>query len=182
MSRWIWRMRRRKGNVTTMWIAGLPVFMIVFMFLASLVIAWMDVGISQKAADAGSLAVTKKMDELVNQEIDARLVAAVERKSPNPYDEVLGTPGQKNGLVEYVISSKEKELIEAAQRYLRKNGAAPHGVITFFVDGRIQVEAKIPFKPMIFEDEFKGTYVKGRGTGPVREYGKWLKKRMEIEF
>jgi hypothetical protein len=72
--------------------------------------------------------------------------------------------------------------VEAARRYLPKNGGGSRGVITFFEDGRIQVEARIPFKPLILEDRLQDLTVKGRGIGPAREYGGWLKEVRRIEF
>ncbi|WP_164491568.1 TadE/TadG family type IV pilus assembly protein [Staphylospora marina] len=181
MTRWRKTGTSRKGNVTMMWVAGLPIFMVLFLFMASLAVAWMQTGVAQKAADAASLSVTRKMDELVNREIDARMVEALQR-GEDPYFAVLGTSGKKRGLVMQVIRRDRDQLVEAARQYLRKNGGGPHGVITFFEDGRIQVEARIPFKPLILEDRLQGLTVKGRGTGPAREYGSWLKEVSKIEF
>ena len=38
------------------------------------------------------------------------------------------------------------------------------------------------FEPMIFHDFFEGTFVKGNGTGPSREYLTWLKSDVVINY
>ncbi|MFD1407734.1 pilus assembly protein TadG-related protein, partial [Kroppenstedtia eburnea] len=103
---------RKRGNVTMMWVTGLPAFMIMFMFLASLAAAWMTHSTSQVAADAGSLAVTKELDRIVEEEMQRKMNAIMEQnqgKNPgdpgyvDPYYAVLGTKQKRQRFMESVV-------------------------------------------------------------------------------
>jgi hypothetical protein len=182
MLRSLRRLNRKRGNVTMMWVAGLPIFMIFFMFLASLVIAWMDHATAQKAADAGSLAATQKMDEYVNKEVQERMQAVIGTGVIlDPYEAVLGTPGKRYGVIKSVRKKYENEIKKSVSKYIKQNGAEPSKII-FFVDGRVRVEAKVKFHSLIFAEQFRDVYVKGVGFGPKRDYAGWTAKMKKIEI
>lgn len=177
------RRLRRRGSVTTMWVAALPVFMIFFMFLGSLVIAWIEHGVAQKAADAGGLAATKKLDEVTGQQLQAQ-ISQLTGATFNPVEAIIGTPELKQLFIKGVISSHEEAIKKEVRKYVEKNGAKPSKII-FFENGRVVVEAKIKYQPMVFQDQFKEVYVRGEGFGPVRDYGKWWQQEKNpyvIEF
>lgn len=170
---------RRRGNVTTMWLAGLPVFMIFFLFLGSMVVAWIQHEVAQKAADAGVLAATKKLDELTGHQLREKLSELTGGMS-HP----LATPELKQLFIKGVIRSHEESIKKEVKKYVEDNGAEPSKIL-FFEDGRIVVEAKVKYQPMIFQDQFKDVYVKGQGYGPERDYGTWWNKDEDpymIEF
>ncbi|MFD1424527.1 TadE/TadG family type IV pilus assembly protein [Laceyella tengchongensis] len=172
---------RKRGNVTLMWVVALPVFMIIFMFLGSLVIAWMNHAVAEKAADAGSLAATKKMDEYVSAELQIIMNKILENNAENqtfidPYQYVMSHNGIKRGIIKNAVFNNEEELKKEVRKYVKQNGAQP-SKIRFFADGRVQVEAKVKFTPLIWADEFTNKYVKGNGFGPTRDYGTWWSNR-----
>lgn len=85
--------------------------------------------------------------------------------------------------VQWVVSKHEEELTETVRDYVVRNGGNEHGVIVFPVNGRVMVQARTDFRPMMFQEEFKTTYIKGSGTGPTRYYLKWLpEKAIQIEY
>nr|WP_283770990.1 pilus assembly protein TadG-related protein [Polycladospora coralii] len=186
-------MKSKKGNVTTLWLAGLPMFALLMLALISMLTAWLSHSSMQVAADAASLAATKKMDKLVQDEINDRIARVIESNQYRPVDEqiidpyyyVVGTKRKKERLIRYVINHHQSELIAEVKKYVKKNGASSEGVITFFVNGRIEVEARTPYSPALFEEElseqFKDAYVKGRGTGPTRDYMKWITSKNKIK-
>lgn len=191
-SRYCQSLYSNKGNVTVMWVAGLPAFMIIFMFLASLATAWMTQSTSQVAADAGSLAVTKKLDRIVQKEQERRMNAVAEQnagKEPgepgyiDPYYAVLGTEEKRKFFMESVVSGHREELIRTVRSYAKKNGGGKHGSIRLSVHDRVEVIVKSQFNPPIFKDDFKDTHVRGSGTGPKREYLSWVKDgTIKVDF
>ncbi|MBD1372423.1 hypothetical protein IC620_08635 [Hazenella sp. IB182357] len=176
------RKRWRKGNVTTLWAFGLPIFMFIFMFLSTIMLVWLHHAKAMVAADAASLAATKKLDGLVNQEIDNRMTTIIANNSrlpenqriSDPYYAVIGTKHKKKNLVKYVINYNQDAIKKEVRKYATANGTEDSGKIIFFQDGRIRVEAKVKFNPPIFKDSLKGKYIKGTGDGPTRDYMKWL--------
>jgi len=77
LNRLLCYLRSRRGNATVLWVLSLPLFTILFLFVGSLIVVELTSSVSQTAADAGSLAATKKMDEWIlaglGGEIDKRL-------------------------------------------------------------------------------------------------------------
>jgi hypothetical protein len=182
MFRRLGAMNRKRGSVTVMWVVALPVYILIFMLLASLVIVWVDHSVAQKAADAGSLAATKKMDEYVNKEVQERMQAVVGTGVIiDPYEAVLGTPSKRYGVIKSVRNKYENEIKQSVSKYIKQNGAEPSKVI-FFVDGRVRVEAKVKFHSLIFSEQFRDVYVKGVGFGPKRDYAGWTAKMSKIEI
>lgn len=182
MIRFYHRIRDKKGNVTVMWVAGLPAFIIILMFMGTLATAWMAHSASQVAADASSLAATEKLDIWVKEDLARRLQQVAERNRysehyVDPYYEVLGTKRKRQQFITSVIRNHEQELKATVREYAVKNGGDRHGVITLSVHDRVEVTARKPFKPMLFKEEFKHTYIKGSGTGPTRHYLEWLPER-----
>lgn len=162
-----------------MWIAGLPIYMFLFLCLGSMVTAWVGHSQAQVAADGASLAVTKKLDALVDAEIQLQYQLAVARNAAtgNPVDpwfEVLGTPQLRQALVTKVINTHRAELVATAKTYLERNNASTKGRLKILEDNRVQVEAQVEYHPLILQEQFKDVYVKGVGTGPTRRYMKWL--------
>ncbi|TCS94255.1 Tad domain-containing protein [Hazenella coriacea] len=182
MLRAIQKLKSRRGNVTSMWIAGLPIFMFMFLCIGSMVTAWVGHSQAQVAADGASLAVTKKLDALVEAEIQRQIQIAEARNAAcncyvDPWYQVLGTPQQRQALVAQVITTNQGTLISTAKDYLARNHASTKGKLTIVKDHRVQVEAQVKYHPLIFQDRFKDVYVKGKGSGPVRRYLKWLNNR-----
>ncbi|SMO80429.1 TadE/TadG family type IV pilus assembly protein [Melghirimyces algeriensis] len=185
-------LRRRRGNVTTFWVAGLPVFMMMFMFLASMAVVWMTQSTSQVAADAASLAVTKKLDQIVEEEKQQQMAAVARRnegKEPgdpgyiDPYYAVLGTEQKRQSFMERVVYGHKAELIATVRSYAKKNGGGKHGVIRLSVHDRVEVVVKTKFEPPIFKEDFKNTDVHGNGTGPRREYIAWTEEgSIEVKY
>ncbi|MFC7443318.1 TadE/TadG family type IV pilus assembly protein [Laceyella putida] len=185
MVRGLRKFNRKRGNVTLMWVVALPVFMIIFMFLGSLVVVWMEHAIAEKAADAGSLAATKKMDGYVSAELQTIMSRILQENADNqtfidPYQYVLGNSGLKRGIIKNAVFNNKEELIKEVRKYVEQNGAEPSRIY-FFADGRIQVEAKVKFTPLIWAEEFANKYVKGTGFGPTRDYGSWWPNRKPLE-
>lgn len=176
----IQKLKSRRGNVTSMWIAGLPVFMFMFLCLGSMVTAWVGHSQAQVAADGASLAVTKKLDALVDAEIKRRIAIVEARNAAtgtyvDPWFEVLGTPEKRDALVRYVINTNRGVLKSTARDYLKRNHASTKGRLKIFNNNhRIEVEAQVKYHPLVLQDQFKNVYVKGVGTGPTRKYMKWV--------
>lgn len=175
----------KRGNVTTLWVTGLPAFMMMFMFLASLAVVWMTHSTSQVAADSASLAATKKLDQIVQEEQQRRMNAVMAQnrgKEPgdpgyvDPYYAVLGTPQKRQYFMESVVAGHKAELISTIRSYSKKNGGGVHGKIRLSKHDRVEVVIKTKFEPPIFKEDFKNTQVKGSGTGPRREYLSWVKE------
>ena len=79
-------------NVTMFWLVGLTFFFVVFSMVGTLVVAWMQHAYVQVVADAGSLAETKKLDHLVQEELNRALQEAMNVYSDvDPYSIVMGT-------------------------------------------------------------------------------------------
>lgn len=176
---------RKRGNVTLMWVVSLPVFMIIFMFLGSLVTVWIDHAVAQKAADAGSLAATKKMDQYVSNELQIVINRILQENTDNqtmidPYQYVLENGSVKKDIIKKSVLNNRDELKQEVRKYVEQNGAKPSNIY-FFEDGRIQVEAKVKFDPLIWAEEFKNQYVKGKGFGPTRDYGSWWPNRQPLK-
>lgn len=173
----------RRGNVTTFWLVGIAIFFFVFAVLGTVVVAWMQHAYAQAVADSGSLAATKKMDQWVQEEMNRKLQEAWNiDPDGDPYDMVLGTEEKKNAFMREVINRHRGELQAVVRKYVTKNGGSRHGTIRLPVNKRIEVEAQLKFEPMIFHDFFEGTFVKGSGTGPSREYLTWLKSDVVINY
>ena len=170
-------------TLTTFWLVGIAVFFFVFAVLGTVVVAWMQHAYAQAVADSGSLAATKKMDQWVQEEMNRKLQEAWNiDPDGNPYDMVLGTEEKKNAFMREVINRHRGELQAVVRKYVTKNGGSRHGTIRLPVNKRIEVEAQLKFEPMIFHDFFEGTFVKGSGTGPSREYLTWLKSDVVINY
>lgn len=74
------------------WVVGLAAFFVVFSMVGTLVVAWMQHAYVQVVADAGSLAETKKLDHLVQEELNRALQEAMNVYSDvDPYSIVMGT-------------------------------------------------------------------------------------------
>jgi len=158
----------RRGNVTMFWVVGLAAFFVVFSMVGTLVVAWMQHAYAQAVADAGSLAATKKLDQLVQEELNRAMQEGTEEK--------------RHAFMKRVIERRQNELREEVRKYVTKNGGHKHGKIRLPVNGRIEVEARVKYEPPVFQDWFKDAFVKGSGTGPKRHYLKWLKSRQAINY
>jgi hypothetical protein len=173
----------RRGNVTMFWVVGLAAFFVVFSMVGTLVVAWMQHAYAQAVADAGSLAATKKLDQLVQEELNRALQEAMNvYPDRDPYPIVMGTEEKRDAFMRRVIERRQNELREEVRKYVTKNGGHKHGKIRLPVNGRIEVEARVKYEPPVFQDWFKDAFVKGSGTGPKRHYLKWLKSRQAINY
>ena len=158
----------RRGNVTMFWVVGLAAFFVVFSMVGTLVVAWMQHAYAQAVADAGSLAATKKLDQLVQEELNRAMQEGTEEK--------------RHAFMKRVIERRQNELREEVRKYVTKNGGHKNAKIRLPVNGRIEIEAQMKFEPPVFQDWFKDAFVKGSGTGPKRDYLKWLKSRQTIAY
>lgn len=118
-----------------MWVAGLPAFIILLMFLGTFVAAWLTHSASQVAADASSLAATEKLDQWVKQDLARRVQEVMERNQNSeiyvdPYYEILGTKRKRESFMRSVVRNHEAELKAIVRQYAVKNGADKHGTIT----------------------------------------------------
>lgn len=181
----------KKGNVTTLWVASLPVFAILFCIIASLASAWMTHSNSQVAADAASIAATKKLEGWVHQDTDAwisifeRQMAGLEPGDPgytDPYTLAFGSKTQQNRFMNWVISSHEAELKKEVKKYVTKHGGHTEGEIRIGKNGRVEVKAQTQFRSLIFEDVFEDYYISGTGTGPTRYYLKWMTEPRTVKY
>ncbi|SFS85935.1 hypothetical protein [Marininema halotolerans] len=163
-----WIIKSKKGNVTTLWVASLPIFALLFMFIGSLAVAWMSHSNSQMAGDAASLAATHKIDGWVN----ADLTLWLERYEGN-YQKAIGSNAQRRAFIQWSIQRHRNELIEVVKQYTRKHGAKGKGLITSR-SGRVVVRAGTPFQSMIARNYFSKQDIQGDGAGPVRYYLKGL--------
>ncbi|PTX55277.1 hypothetical protein C8P63_12074 [Melghirimyces profundicolus] len=168
--------KNRKGSATITWVVSLPVFLLIFLFLGGLTSAGMTYASTKQAADAGSIAATKKLDEWLLQ--DSRVQGKLSEIIPDT-GENLTNSEKLNSLekkllakvAQELLKQREDELKEYVRMYVQKNGAAPSGKITFPVhDKHIQVEAKTSFQPVGLEEFFQGEFIDGKGLGPEREY------------
>lgn len=175
------KLTSKRGNVTSMWMAGLPIFMIFFLLVGTLGQVWISHANSQKAADAASLAATKKMDQFVNREF-YRQMAAIgtsymdsngEVVYINPYEVIMNSPRLKRKIIQNAVNRHQGEIKQTVKEYLEKNDAELKGKVIFFTDGRVEVVAESKLKPLILEEQFKDVTVKGTGRGPSRDYMKW---------
>jgi len=177
------RLLDRRGNVTMFWIVGTAIFFIVFAIAGTLVIAWMQHSFAQAVADAGSLAATKKMDQWVREDLSRELQEAANiYPDEDPYTIVMGTKQKRHAFMIRVINRHRNELRAVVRKYVTKNGGHKKGLIHLPVNKRIEVEARTKFDPPIFQEQFKNTYIKGAGTGPKRDYMKWLQSEVTIEY
>ncbi|MFD1395689.1 hypothetical protein ACFQ5F_12215 [Kroppenstedtia eburnea] len=181
----------KKGNVTTLWLGGLPIFILIFLFTGNLVMVWLSHSNSQMAGDSGSLAATKKLDQWVKSEYNSRMQAIIrqnEGKLPgdpgyrDPYFTLFGTDEKKDAFIRGVIQKHKGDLASYTRKYVKKSGGDSKGVIIFSPDGRAQVRAQTKFVPLVFEEYFDVLYVKGGGVGPKRDYLTWLFKKERIEY
>ena len=173
----------RRGNVTMFWVVGLAAFFVVFSMVGTLVVAWMQHAYTQAVADAGSLAATKKLDQLVQEELNRAMQEAMNvYPDRDPYPIVMGTEEKRDAFMRRVIERRQNELREEVRKYVTKNGGHKNGKIRLPVNGRVEVEAQMKFEPPVFQDWFKDAFVKGSGTGPKRNYLKWLKSVETITY
>jgi hypothetical protein len=175
-----------EGNATIMWVAALPAFIVLLLVVGNLGAVWVAHSSAQLAADAGSIAATKKMDEWLAPQVDQEL-HGLPGKATNeienmPIEDKMKVLSEKkpelfSRLVEEILRTREKEMADSVRYYVKKNGGYEHGKIIFPVNDRIQVEAKAKYKPLIWDEMFKGIYAKGTGAGPSRPaYFKLLKE------
>jgi hypothetical protein len=173
----------RRGNVTMFWIVGIAVFFIVFAIAGTLVIIWMQHAFAQAVADAGSLAATKKMDQWVQEDLNRELQAVIDiYPDQDAYTIVMGTEEKRHAFMTRVINRHRDELRAVVRKYVTKNGGHKKGLIRLPVNDRIEVEAQTKFEPLILQEYFENTFVKGSGTGPTRYYLKWLKSEVTVEY
>lgn len=166
--------RFKRGNVTTLWLGLLPLFIMMFLFLGNLVMIWLSHSNSQVAGDSGSLAATKRMDHWVKEEM----------MSPSDVIQpgVLGPEEQKNAFMERVIEKNKEDIADYVRGYVENSGGSPHGKIIFSPEGRIKVQAQTPFESLVFKEHFDRFWVRGSGEGPKRDYLEWLSEPEEIEY
>ena len=132
----------RRGNVTMFWVVGLAAFFVVFSMVGTLVVAWMQHAYAQAVADAGSLAATKKLDQLVQEELNRAMQEAMNvYPDKDPYSIVMGTEEKRHAFMKRVIERRQNELREEVRKYVTKNGGHKNGKIRLPVNGRIEVEA-----------------------------------------
>ncbi|QKI80691.1 pilus assembly protein TadG-related protein [Kroppenstedtia eburnea] len=172
MSRIDLRVFNKRGNVAVLWVASLPVFALLFAFIGTLVIIWMTHSASQVAADAASLAATKKLDVWVRQ-------AMSEEMSEGAFPV---TDAEKKEFMNRVISRHEQGLQEVVRKYVKKHGGDDHGVITVGKHSRIEVNARSSFQSLFLEEHFRDQYIYGAGSGPDRYYLDWLPEGREVRY
>lgn len=173
----------RRGNVTMFWVVGLAAFFVVFSMVGTLVVAWMQHAYAQAVADAGSLAATKKLDQLVQEELNRAMQEAMNvYPDRDPYSVVMDTEEKRHAFMRRVIDRRQNELREEVRKYVTKNGGHKNGTIRLPVNGRIEVEVQTKYEPPVFQEWFENTFVKGSGTGPKRNYLKWLKSKETITY
>lgn len=129
-----------------------------------------------RAAEAGSIAATKKIDDWLLQ--DSRIQNRLSELIPNTESDL--TNGEKlNALdeklvvkvAEELLEQREDELKEYVRTYVQRNGGEPSGKIIFPVhDRHIKVQAQKSFQPVGLEKYFQDEHVEGEGLGPEREY------------
>jgi flagellar basal body-associated protein FliL len=184
-------LQKKKGGASMAWVASIPVFMVVFLFLATLATVMMDYSAANQAAEAGSIAATKKLDEwlLQDQNVQNGLDKIVPENTPLDDTTVGEQLNQMDKqllakIAEKMLEQREDEMRETVREYVQKNGGEPHGVIVFPVhDNHIHVEAKKDFHSMIFADFFKDEKIEGEGLGPEREYlSVFQDKQFKIEY
>lgn len=190
--KWIHRIRKhKKGNVTTLWLGGLPIFILMFLFVGNMVMVWLSHSNSQVAADSGSLAATKKMDHWVKDELHLQMEAIIRQnagKLPgdpgylDPYFAILGTDEKKAFFMELVIRHHQQDIASYVRKYVVKSGGEAQGKIIFSPDGRIEVRAETELEALIFKDSLNHIRIKGSGVGPKREYLTWLDKPVTIDY
>lgn len=205
-----WYRWSRKGGITTAWVGSIPVFMLFFFFLGAFGLAWMTHSNSQVAADAGGIAATKKLEELISLDLDSQLEdrlkegsfeenlprdsalrEALEEEVPLeeiPVEDKLnglfeGDPYKITHYLEPFFEHHREEIADTVRYYVEKNGGDDEGVIIFPVNGRVEVQARTPFHPPIFDEYIDEEYVDGKGYGPERIYLKLLpEKSFKIEY
>lgn len=183
--------KRRKGNVTTLWLGGLPIFILIFLFTGNLVMIWLSHSNSQVAGDSGSLAATKKLDQWVKADYREQMEGIIrqnEGKIPgdpgyrDPYYTLLGTDEKKDAFIRGVIQRHRGDLASYVRKYVKKSGGDAKGMIVFSPDGRAQVGSQTKMEPLVFKETFDDLYIKGAGAGPKRDYLTWLSKKVKIEY
>ena len=120
-------LRNKQGNVTMLWVAGLPVFALLMMVIGTVAIAWMQHSTSQTAADAASLAVTKKLDQRFQEEYNRRIMELYAQGVLDPHYHLVGTKAKKESFIRQVISKHQNELKSTAKEYVTKNGGYKEG-------------------------------------------------------
>ncbi|SDW87884.1 hypothetical protein SAMN05444487_10784 [Marininema mesophilum] len=156
--------KNTQGNVTTLWVASLPVFAILFMFIGSLAVAWMSHSNSQVAGDAASLAATKKMDGWISGD----LAAWLDLHKDN-YQEAMGNDAKREAFIRWSVARHRGELVRVVKKYVDKHGAKGKGLITSR-SGRLEVQAGTPFKSILAKEYFVKYDIRGSGSGPSRYY------------
>ncbi|SEN63029.1 Tad domain-containing protein [Lihuaxuella thermophila] len=185
-------LKNKNGNITITWLGALPVFIGFFLLLGSMGLAWASKSTAQTAADAGSFAATKKIDELLLPEIDKWIKdnlpndPKLQEAFPDhinlneiPMEKKLEHMFHGNHLimshfVKGVIKAHEGEIANAVRTYVQKNGGKPHGRIVLPVNDRVEVEAEAPFESLLLKEYFAGKTVKEKGAGPKRIYLKGI--------
>jgi len=187
----------QRGNVTVAWVAILPGFIILALFMGSVMLAWATHSSAQVAADAGSLAATKKLDELImadffpflkNEAIpipdelnDVESDLHNQEKMEQVIDKLLSNPVIKERFVQFILDEHRDEIANTVRYYVVKNGGDSKGKIIFPVYGRIQVEARKKYEPLDWD--YVSGYIEGTGYGPSRLYLKLLpEKSIEINY
>lgn len=179
--------RGKKGNVTTLWVAGLPAFILLLLGVSTIANAWMTHAVSQKAGDAASLAVTKELDKRYRSVLNEKIQEIMQQNEnmgvqpgdpgyQDPSESILGTDELKRRLLVFMMDRHRDDLKSVARAYAKKNGGGEHGKIILSRDGRVEVESHTPFQPSIFEEEFDEVTITGSGRGPTRAYLKPLSK------
>ncbi|TCP69231.1 hypothetical protein [Baia soyae] len=169
------KLSNKKGTITSLWFSSLPIYFILFGAILTLVGLWISMSSLRVAGDAASVAVSKKLDELLHDEIERKMDEAFDNGHFNSYEYVLGTEKKKRDLLQEVIKNKKGQLTAAAKKYLKKNNAAERGVLIFDgKDGRVKVQAKRSLDARVFEDALEKLDVIALGRGAKRSYLEWL--------
>lgn len=177
----------QKGGATTMWLMLLPAFLMIGLFFGSMFMVKMSHSSAEVAADAGSIAATKKLDEWILPKLPlptqgpVTIPGSTDRLGNEKIQEMLSKVDQQllANIADQILKQKEQEMVEAVRYYVQKNGGDVHGKIIYPVEGgRIEVQARVRYRPLIFQDFFQDTYIQGSGMGPKREFLKLLPKRV----
>lgn len=164
-------LKGKKGNVTVMWALSLPMFVLIVLFVTSMAMGWIAKSTSQMAADAGSVAATKKIDEVI------QIYFSKEAQKLSEQGKTIDFSDQRllSRVFQNVSNHHKEEIAESVRKYAKKNGGSSHGYIKFPVEGRVQVIAYTKYEPMAWEEYFKKDHVRGTGLGPTRHFFKSFK-------
>lgn len=189
----------KKGNVTVTWVLSLPLFTLIFLFIGSLIGVWMVNAAVDTAAEAGSLAATKKMDNWIllglNDQINQQIpntphpiippgqIDDKELEIDKIMNEILKDENAKREFIRMLFEKHEEELKNEVREYVKRNGGQDHGWIIFPVNGRIEVKAKMPYHALVFSSYFQNATIEGTGYGPKRLYLELLpEKSIKIQY